>query len=82
MTNARRHLTVADVVSLADVMGRVTEAELEHGWQQLASRLGQVEGLESTTSFFAGRTRRHGSPCTGFRREIRPKSSARFRAFR
>jgi len=81
MRNAPHHLTIADVASLAEVAGGVTQAVLEHGWQQLAKRLAQEEHRESTTSLFAGRTRLHGLACKRFRRELRPNSRARFRAF-
>ena len=81
MMNPRHHLTIADVAFLAEVAGRVTQAELEHGWRQLAKRLAQKERFESTTFLFAGRIGLHGSTCTGFRREIRLNSRARFRAF-
>jgi len=80
--NPRHQLTIEDVASLAEVAGRVTQAVLEHGWRQLAKRLAQEERLVSTTSLFAGRTRLHGIACKRFRREIRPNSRARFRAFR
>jgi hypothetical protein len=82
MMNPRHHLTIADVAFLAEVAGRVTQAELEHGWRQLAKRLAQEERFKSTTSLFAGRTRLHGLACNRFRRELRPNSRARFRAFR
>jgi hypothetical protein len=57
MMNPRHQLTIEDVASLAEVAGRVTRAELEDGWQQLARRLAQEERLKSTTSLFGGRTR-------------------------
>jgi hypothetical protein len=82
MMNQRHHLTIADVAFLAEVAGRVTRAELEDGWRQLAKRLAQEEHREATTSLFAGRTRLHGLACKRFRRELRPNSRARLRAYR
>ena len=60
MMNPRHQLTIEDVASLAEVAGHVTQAELEHGWRQLAQRLAQEEHREATTSLFAGRTRLQG----------------------
>ena len=82
MMNPRHQLTIEDVASLAEVAGHVTQAELEDGWRRLARRLVQEEHRESTTSLFAGRTRLHGLACQRFRRELRPNSRARFRAYR
>jgi len=51
MTNARKSMTIEDVASVAKQdLGQVTAAELNRGWQRLASRLAQGQHLEPPIS--------------------------------
>jgi TolA-binding protein len=51
MMNARRPVTVEEFAALAGQgLGQVTEAELDRGWQRLASRLAQGHHLEPPIS--------------------------------
>ena len=51
MTNARHPVTVEEFAALAGQgLGQVTEAELNRGWQRLASRLAQGHHLEPSIS--------------------------------